>query len=334
MNNILVSIVVPIYNLENYLFRCIESLIHQTYNNIEIILINDGSTDNSISIINKYSERDSRIIVIDKENQGVSVARNVGIEKSSGKYIMFVDGDDWIDSDMIEKLVIKAEKYKADYVGAGFIFEDIENKRKRLSPGGFSPIVFEHEEVLKNYLVGNYIWSSVWGGIYLKDTIQKYDIKFDPKIKFAEDVLFTTFFMIFARKVIVCKNRFYHVLVRTTSVTRNSVHELDKTKKKPDIEGLLRKYNKLNEYQEYYKAWFVRFSNYELFHLALKVDYKTFKSFYKSYVSTTKYKTWNNVRLRRMMGKKHRMMSIIGNSSLLIWLSMNIPRFLGKKIIA
>ena len=92
----LVSIILPIYNAEKYLERCLESIITQTYANIEIILINDGSTDNSINIIKEYAIKDSRIIIIDKENEGVSVARNIGILKARGKYICFVDADDYI----------------------------------------------------------------------------------------------------------------------------------------------------------------------------------------------------------------------------------------------
>lgn len=328
-----VSIIVPVFNLESYLYRCLDSLIHQTYNNIEIIVVNDGSKDKSISIINKYAEQDNRIIVIDKKNEGVSVARNEGINKANGKYIMFVDGDDWIDCDMIEELVGTAEKTQSDFVGAGFIFEDLENNKKRYSPDGFSQVSFEGKEILKNYLVGNYIWSSVWGGIYLLETIVKYNIYFAPEIKYAEDVFFTINFMAFAKKIIVREEHFYHVLVRASSVTRNSIHELDKKKKKPNVEEFLKKNNLWEEYKDYYKAWFVRFSNYELYHLALKVNYKIFRDFYNEYTKTTDYKKWNNYMIRKYMSKKHRIMSLFGRSSILIWLSMNIPTLLGKKII-
>lgn len=328
-----VSIIVPVYNICNYISKCINSIISQTYKDIEIIIINDGSTDHSILEINKLASTDSRIIVIDKENEGVSVARNTGIERATGKYIMFVDGDDWIEHDMVEKLVSKAEETNSDFAGGGFVFEDLDINKKRFSPNGFSPITFEGKEVLKNYLCGKYIWSSVWGGIYLLETINKNNVRFVPGIKYAEDVFFTINFMAFAKKVIVCENHFYHVLVRTSSVTRNSVHELDKNKKRPDVESFLRNNNLWNEYKEYYKAWFIRFSNYELYHLALKVDYKIFRQFYNSYIQETNYKKWNTHRIRSLMGKKHKIMSVLGLSSIFIWLSMNIPRFFGKKII-
>ena len=167
-----VSVIVPVYNLFNYISKCISSIVSQTYKDLEIIIINDGSTDNSISEINRLASTDNRIIVIDKKNEGVSVARNTGIERATGKYIMFVDGDDWIDTDMVQKLIDKAEKNQADYVGGGFIFEDPDIKKRRFSPDGFSPVTFKNRDVFKNYLAGKYIWSSVWGGIYLRETEQ------------------------------------------------------------------------------------------------------------------------------------------------------------------
>lgn len=329
-----VSIIIPVYNLYNYISKCINSIISQTYKDLEIIIVNDGSTDNSISEINKFASTDNRIIVIDKKNEGVSIARNTGIERATGKYIMFVDGDDWIDTDMVQQLVDKAEKNQADYVGGGFIFEDPIINKKRFSPDGFSPVIFENKNVLKNYLAGRYIWSSVCGGIYLLETINKNNVRFVPEIKYAEDVFFTINFMAFAKKVIICENHFYHVLVRASSVTRNSIHELDRSKKRPDVESFLKKNNLWDEYKEFYKAWFVRFSNYELYHLALKVNYKIFNKFYKEYIQSTNYKRWNTYHTRKLMSKKHRAMSILGLSSILIWLSMNIPQLFGKKILA
>lgn len=329
-----VSVIIPVYNLYNYISKCINSIISQTHKDLEIIIVNDGSTDNSISEINKLASTDNRIIIIDKKNEGVSIARNAGIERATGKYIMFVDGDDWIDTDMVQQLVDKAEKNRADYVGGGFIFEDPSINKRRFSPDGFSPVTFENKNVLKNYLAGRYIWSSVWGGIYLLETIKKNNIRFVPEIKYAEDVFFTINFMAFAKKVIICENHFYHVLVRASSVTRNSIHELDRNKKRPDVESFLKKNNLWDEYKEFYKAWFVRFSNYELYHLALKVNYKIFNKFYKEYIQSTNYKRWNTYHIRKLMSKKHRIMSILGLSSILIWLSMNIPQLIGKKILA
>ena len=109
-----VSIIVPIYNAEEYLPKCIDSLINQTYQNIEIILLNDGSTDNTQNIIASY--KDKRIIAINKKNTGIADTRNEGIKKSTGEYIMFVDSDDYLELNSIELLIKKLEKDKSDIV--------------------------------------------------------------------------------------------------------------------------------------------------------------------------------------------------------------------------
>lgn len=112
----IVSVIVPVYNVEKYVRECIESLIHQTYKELEIILINDGSKDNSLDICKEYEKKDNRIKVIDKENQGVSVTRNLGIKKSNGKYIMFIDADDYIEKDTILNMVSAIQKNNSDIV--------------------------------------------------------------------------------------------------------------------------------------------------------------------------------------------------------------------------
>ena len=110
----LISIIVPVYNVEQYLDDCLVSILNQTYKNLEIILIDDGSTDNSGKICDEYAKKDSRIIVFHKENGGVSSARNAGLRIAKGIYIGFVDPDDWIAEDMYEVLYLNAKKYDAD----------------------------------------------------------------------------------------------------------------------------------------------------------------------------------------------------------------------------
>ena len=100
----LISIIVPVYNVEKYLKKCLDSILSQTYKNFEVIIVNDGSPDNSQKIIDEYKKKDKRIIVLEKENGGLSSARNYGIEHANGKYISFVDADDYIEKDYVEKL--------------------------------------------------------------------------------------------------------------------------------------------------------------------------------------------------------------------------------------
>ena len=105
-----VSIIVPVYNVEKYLKRCLDSITNQTLKELEIICINDGSTDNSLKILKQYAHKDKRISIINKQNEGLSVARNTGMEAASGEYIGFVDSDDWIDLDFYKKLYTTAKK--------------------------------------------------------------------------------------------------------------------------------------------------------------------------------------------------------------------------------
>ena len=117
----LVSVVLPIYNVEKYLPKCLDSVVGQSYENIEIICVNDGSPDNSIAVLESYAEKDSRIIIINQENTGLSGARNTGIEAATGDYIIFLDSDDWMDAEAVETAMQYAEK--ADTVMWGYIRE-------------------------------------------------------------------------------------------------------------------------------------------------------------------------------------------------------------------
>ncbi|MEN8905457.1 MAG: glycosyltransferase family 2 protein [Clostridiales bacterium] len=125
-----VSIIIPVYNVEKYLSKCIGSVVEQTFKNIEILIINDGSTDGSSKIIEYYQNKDSRVLVVNKKNEGVSKARNQGIKMAKGKYIMFVDSDDWIEKDCVETFLEIIEEKKADIVFSQALFrvtkEDIK----------------------------------------------------------------------------------------------------------------------------------------------------------------------------------------------------------------
>ena len=132
MKNPLVSVIIPIYNVEKYINKTINSVINQTYKNLEIILVNDGATDNSLEICKKYNEIDSRIMIIEKENGGLSSARNAGLDVAKGEYISLIDGDDFIESHFIEyllSLIIKSEADIAECYLEKIDEEKINNSR-------------------------------------------------------------------------------------------------------------------------------------------------------------------------------------------------------------
>ncbi len=151
MESPLASVVVPIYNVENYLNRCIESIVNQTYKNLEIILIDDGSTDSSPAICDEWCEKDKRITAIHKENQGAGMARNSGIEKATGEYIFFFDSDDYIDLETVEKCIAEAIINKSDIVVFGRK-EVLENGNKKTVEFFPNKRIYYGDEISNNLL--------------------------------------------------------------------------------------------------------------------------------------------------------------------------------------
>ena len=132
MNDVKVSIIVPVYNVEKYLRQCVDSIVNQSLKEIEIICINDGSTDNSLQILEGYAQRDKRIKIINKRNEGLSTARNTGMEYATGEYIGFVDSDDFINEKMYENLYKNAKSNKSDIVMCpAYVFD---NNNPELNP--------------------------------------------------------------------------------------------------------------------------------------------------------------------------------------------------------
>lgn len=168
-----ISIIVPVYNVERYLNRCLDSIINQTYNNIEIILVNDGSTDNSLEICNSYREKDSRVVVINKKNGGQSSARNSGLKASTGNYIMFVDSDDKINLRCCELFIDTMLKNNSDIViGSSSSNEKEIDKDLELNSIEVDLI---NDDILYNYFLIGKI--SVWGKLYKKSILS--DIAFE-----------------------------------------------------------------------------------------------------------------------------------------------------------
>lgn len=150
----LVSIIVPVYNSAKYLVECMESLIGQTYRNVEIIVINDGSTDESVDIIQHYCKEDCRVALIEKENEGVAAARNVGLARSRGMYVMFVDADDWIASNCVEQAVRYLRKYDLDLILGGTVKSYYKTKEICTIDTSEEILIYENgmEEYIKKVL--------------------------------------------------------------------------------------------------------------------------------------------------------------------------------------
>ena len=185
-----VSIIVPVYNVEKYISECITSLIEQTYENIEIIIINDGSTDKSKEICQELKEKDERIIFITKHNSGVSDTRNIGISKSTGDYIVFVDSDDYIDKHYIEEMVkgMKEEEF-IDMAVCNYV----ELYKNVLLHGGSNltdNLIITNKEAINDIYKLKSFGGYLWNKIFKNDIIRKYNIRFNKEIHMCEDMLF------------------------------------------------------------------------------------------------------------------------------------------------
>ena len=226
MSNIAVSVIVPVYNVENYLEKCLDSLLNQTLKNIEIICINDGSKDNSGDILKKYASIDNRIIVKTQENAGLSAARNAGLEIAQGEYIGFVDSDDWVDLDFYEKLYNTAKKHGANLAITSILKHKNDNKRYN--------VVYKKEIVADNLKDKLKLCEDnkhrifyVWNKIYKKELIKNNNLLF-PNGRVFEDVLFNTKSIFYTNKVVSVTDTKYHYIERCGSI----INSKDKTGKK------------------------------------------------------------------------------------------------------
>lgn len=209
-----VSIIVPVYNVEKYLSECLDSLISQTLSDIEIICINDGSKDSSLEILEKYAQKDKRIVVINQENSGVSTARNTGMKCANGEYIGFIDSDDWIDSDFYEKLYNSAKNNDADITVASIIrYRKIEQKYrvKYIKEKAFTDL----QDKISACSVPRICY--VWNKLYRKELIQ--DDLFTPNVYF-EDVIWLPNIIKKANKVVTVDGINYYYRVNNDSIVK------------------------------------------------------------------------------------------------------------------
>lgn len=193
----LVSIIIPVYNAGNYIASCLQSVIEQTYRNVEIIVVNDGSIDNSLELIQKYSQLDKRIVVVNKRNQGLPLARKSGIDIAHGEYIQHLDSDDTLLNNAIELLVNRAVETNADIVAAPFYF-CYPGKEPILSV----PLNFDITSSLDYYreILRNRAYWSVWAN-FQKRSLYDYNVETIPDISFGEDAILMTQLIFSAQRI-------------------------------------------------------------------------------------------------------------------------------------
>ncbi len=218
----MLSIIVPIYNVEKYLSVCLESIVNQTYQDLEIILVNDGSTDNCDKICKKYAQTDKRIKIINKENGGLVSARKAGIKTAQGEYIAFVDGDDWIDPFMYQELLKAIEKFDVDLVDSGYIRE--KNGMSYIYKLGSK--FYKLDDNIRHDLYKGMIGlddsiginPSIWSKVFKTDLIKKCYSKVPDDRSFGEDVISLIYCISEATSIYQMENVFYHYVYRESSI--------------------------------------------------------------------------------------------------------------------
>ncbi|WP_428050733.1 glycosyltransferase family 2 protein [Candidatus Avelusimicrobium caledoniensis] len=215
-NSPLISVVVPIYNMAAYLPRCVDSILAQTYKNLEIILVDDGSTDNCLEICQQYAQKDNRIKVIHQENKGVSAARNAGLDNMHGDFVAFVDPDDWLAENAYEILIDLHQKTGADIAWGNIIFHYADGRPPKEQPLYFSSNTNWNHISQEDYLIT--LQPSCWNKLYIKRLFNK-GVQFATQYTYGEDLDFMFHAVQAANFVAFTTAPVYHYLVRSNSVS-------------------------------------------------------------------------------------------------------------------
>lgn len=224
----MISVVIPIYNVKEYLAECVESVMNQTYSNLEIILVDDGSTDGSSCICEEFREKDSRIKVIHKENEGVVSARKAGVRAASGEMIGFVDADDWIEPDYFERLAGAWQETGADIVAVGHFHDIGKSSRKVLN--GLPAGIYNTGDILDTVLYSGEFYEygiapHLWSKILRPDILKAAQEKVDDRIRGGDDAAVVYPAILMAKTVCVADFCRYHYVQRQGSITKTCDQE-------------------------------------------------------------------------------------------------------------
>jgi glycosyltransferase involved in cell wall biosynthesis len=226
-----VSVIVPVYNVEKYLPRCIESILNQTFQDFEILLIDDGSKDKSGQICDEYVKKDKRIKVFHKKNARVSAARNDGIRMAQGKYISFIDSDDWIDPEMYEEMVKKAEKFKLEFIMCDYKkkSENYEDNRTQPIRGGYYSKEEIKNELFQCLIMFDHIefppTISNWVCLFNLEFLKINNLYYDEDIHYCEDSLFGSKVLYHTTNFYYLKNHHYYNYFYNPTSTTNTYNE-------------------------------------------------------------------------------------------------------------
>ena len=210
-----VSILIPAYNAAAFLPKCLDSVLNQTYQDLQVVIVDDGSKDNTLEVCRKYAEKDSRIEVYHQENQGVAATRNHLLEKIKGDYVLFVDADDWIELDMVEYLVSLATELDAEMVMCDRVINDAK-------PSVIEPKIniLPQEEAIRDFLLHDYFVGSLWNKLLSRSLL--HNEQFHRGISYGEDALFIWGALQKVNNVVVSDKQLYHYYMNEESISHQS----------------------------------------------------------------------------------------------------------------
>lgn len=276
-----VSVIIAAYNIEKYIERCLKSILNQTLSDVQIIVVNDGSKDNTLEVIKAVINDDKRVLIIDKENSGTIEARKSGFNSAQGEYILFVDGDDWLEKDALEKLYYKAKKSEADIVLFN-AFWSYDNKKEVKN---MINIDKEYKQDLLKGLLLSKVHPAMWAKFIRRDFIIVNDMEFPTNMSYAEDLATVSVWFMNNPKVEYLEDSLYNYYQRNGSITKietPKILEVDKAREFIKYQlrkkGLFEKYKNEFNYLEYKQIYIYRFLGDNIFYLNRKDVYKEFKN--------------------------------------------------------
>lgn len=218
MDKPIVSILIPAYNVAAYLPQCLDSVLNQTYRDLLVVIVDDGSKDDTLAVAQGYADKDGRVEIYHQDNQGVAATRNHLLDKVKGDYVLFVDADDWIEPDMVEYLVNIAQDHGTDFAMCDRLINDAGPSRKE-------PKVFEldQEHAIVDFLYHDYFVGALWNKLFKKNVIE--GVRFNKEIWYGEDALFTWGVLQKTEKVVVSDKQLYHQYMNEKSISHQSFGE-------------------------------------------------------------------------------------------------------------
>ncbi|GFI17395.1 putative glycosyltransferase EpsJ [Lachnospiraceae bacterium] len=245
----MISIIVPVFNIELYLPRCINSIISQSYSDLQIILVNDGSTDNSGAICESFALSDTRIKVVHKENGGLVTARKTGLKYADGEFVGFVDGDDYVDPEMFDRLSEVLQRESVDFVHSGWVKNDSLDVYGISDTGTFELDILDRSDLICDCVLdttsSRAVSPSIWSKLYKKDFIMGAYQEVPDGLDFGEDLVCLCLCMLKAGKYAVVPEAYYHYVTRESSITNaNGLCRLEREHKLYDcLKDILKKYS-------------------------------------------------------------------------------------------